>query len=88
MSSFYDDYRQDHEHDPAAEARAALADRFGDELLEGRTPRQDELAGRIYRELKAGAHVDDIKHLIGQLSRTASEDARNRGAERGGDSRR
>ena len=35
MSS-YNDYRsQEHEPDRATEERAALADRFGDELLEG-----------------------------------------------------
>lgn len=84
MSFYYDQLPQQGEHDPAAEERAALADRLGDELMEGRTPQQQEIAGSIYQELKAGAHVDDIKHLIGKLSRTATEDARNRGAVRHG----
>jgi hypothetical protein len=84
MSSYYDHRPERDEHDPAAEERAARADRLGDELLAGRTPQQKEIADSIYQELKAGAHVDDIKHLIGRLSRTATEDARNRGAGRDG----
>jgi hypothetical protein len=88
MFSHYDYPPQDHGHDPATEERAALADRFGGELLEGRTRQQQEITGRIYEELKAGAHVDDIKHLIGQLSRTATEDARNRDARWSGGGRR
>lgn len=88
MSSHYDYRPQDPERDLAAEERAALADRLGDELLAGRTQEQDEIAGRIYEELKAGAQVDDIKHLIGQLSRTATEDAHHRGVGRDGVVRR
>ncbi|AJT68793.1 hypothetical protein T261_7191 [Streptomyces lydicus] len=68
--------------DPAAEERAEAADRLGEELLAGRTARQDELAHQIYEQLKAGSEVDDIKHLIGKLSRAATEDAQDRGAVR------
>ncbi|MEV6058122.1 hypothetical protein [Streptomyces sp. NPDC052107] len=87
MSSYYD-RPHDRERDPAAEQRAVPADRLGDALLAGRSPQQEEIADRIYQELKAGAHVDDIKQLIGQLSRTATEDARSRGVGRGGGVRR
>ncbi|MGW1914525.1 hypothetical protein ACWCQS_28290 [Streptomyces sp. NPDC002076] len=88
MSSNYDYRPQDPERGLAAEERAALAGRLGDELLAGRSSQQAEIADRIYRELKAGADVDDVKDLIAQLSRTATEDARRRGVGRDGGVRR
>lgn len=45
------------------------------ELLTSRTARQKESASRIYEELKAGGHVEDIEHLIARLRQTAIEDA-------------
>ena len=43
-----------------------------------------EIADSIYRELKAGAHVEDIQHLITKLRRTTIEDARDRSTDRRG----
>ncbi|MQY32537.1 hypothetical protein SRB17_04880 [Streptomyces sp. RB17] len=88
MSSYYDYRPQGPERAPAAGEQAEPADRLSDVLLTGRSPQQEEIADRIYQELKAGAQVDDIKHLIGQLSRTATEDARRRAVGRGGGGRR
>lgn len=56
--------------------------RFGEELLRGRTPRQEELARRIFERFKDGADVNDVKELIEQLCRTAAEDARYRDSTR------
>ncbi|MFF4802699.1 hypothetical protein ACFY1U_30525 [Streptomyces sp. NPDC001351] len=70
--------------DPAAQRRAAQLAELGEELVAGQTWPQKEIAGRIYEELKAGAHVDDIKPLISQLRRTTIEDARDRGTDRRG----
>ncbi|RXS85659.1 hypothetical protein EST92_07615 [Streptomyces sp. TM32] len=73
--------------DPAAEERIAATDRLGDELLERKTARQDEVTREIYDQLRAGSQVDDIKHLIARLSRAGTEDAANRpdaGRARGG----
>ncbi|MFD7105315.1 hypothetical protein ACWIG3_12290 [Streptomyces celluloflavus] len=64
--------------DPAAEERAEAADRLGEELEGNKTARQEELTHEIYEQLKAGSEVDDIKHLIAQLSRAGTEDAANR----------
>lgn len=64
--------------DPATEARIAATDRLGDELLEGKTARQDEVTREIFEQLRAGSQVDDIKHLIARLSRAGTEDAANR----------
>ncbi|MFF4506480.1 hypothetical protein [Streptomyces sp. NPDC001401] len=72
------------EDDPAAQRRAAQLDELGEELVAGQTWRQKEIADRIYQELKAGAHVDDIKPLISQLRRTTIEDARDRSTDRRG----
>ncbi|GAA3843352.1 hypothetical protein GCM10022403_089150 [Streptomyces coacervatus] len=81
----YDAYGHgDREDDPAAQRRAAQLAELGEELVAGQTWRQKEIAGRIYQELKSGAHVDDIKPLISQLRRTTIEDARDRGTDRRG----
>ncbi|MEW1653765.1 MULTISPECIES: hypothetical protein [unclassified Streptomyces] len=64
--------------DPADEARIAATDQIGAELLENKTARQDAVTHEIYEQLRAGSEVDDIKHLIGKLSRVASEDAADR----------
>lgn len=56
----------------------AASERVAEEMLATQSPRQQELADRIFRELADGAEVDDIKDLIGELSRTATEDARHR----------
>jgi hypothetical protein len=56
---------------------AASAD-YGAELLAGQTPQQQEIAGRIYERLKAGAELDDVKDLIAELSRTATADQQRR----------
>lgn len=63
---------EDEEPDPEAQRRAALSDQFGDELMAGRNEQQQAAARRIYEQLKAGAEVDDVKHLIADLSRAAS----------------
>lgn len=44
-------------------------------LATGASPRQEEIARHIYARLKAGADVDDVKSLIGDLSRAATEQA-------------
>ncbi|MEU9113287.1 hypothetical protein AB0D04_16270 [Streptomyces sp. NPDC048483] len=64
--------------DPADEERLAATDRLGDDLLESKTERQDEVTREIYEQLRAGSEVDDIKHLIAKLSRAGTEDAANR----------
>jgi hypothetical protein len=56
-------------------------DRFDavlDELLANQTPRQKEIAERIWDRFVAGDDVDDVRDLIADFSRTATEDARNR----------
>lgn len=66
-------------HGPGdADDVAAAGERVADEMLANQTPRQRELAERIFGELAGGAEVDDIKDLIGELSRTATQDARHR----------
>lgn len=82
MSSYYNHGFDDRAEDPEAEEKTEELSRLGDELLAGRTDRQKEIAGKIYEQLKAGSDVDDIKHLIADLSRTASQDARIRDADR------
>jgi hypothetical protein len=49
-----------------------------DEMLANQTPRQKELAGLIWDRFVAGDDVDDVKDLIADLSRTATEDAEER----------
>lgn len=49
-----------------------------DEMLANQTPRQQELAARIWDRFVAGDDVDDVKDLIAELSRTATEDAERR----------
>lgn len=56
----------------------AESDRLGDQLLAGQTDAQREIAGVIYRRLKAGDSVDDVKSLIGDLAYTATVDQRRR----------
>lgn len=51
---------------------------IGDELAQGESPRQQQIAGEIYDQLKAGASVDDVKHLIGRLSQAATDTAAER----------
>ena len=72
----------DRADDPTAERRAARVAERAEELLASQTSRQKEIAGRIYQELKAGAHVEDIEHLVAQLRRATIEDARDRSTER------
>lgn len=45
-------------------------------LAAAQSPRQQELARRIYAQLKAGAEADDIQDLISDLRRTAIEQVR------------
>jgi hypothetical protein len=61
---------------------AAASRRLGEQLLAGQTPQQREIAEKIYDRLKAGADVDDIKDLIGDLAYTATADERRREQER------
>lgn len=56
-------------------------ERIGQELLAGRSPRQAQLADAVYQRLKDGAAVDDVKHMITDLSRVAREDFRRRARE-------
>jgi hypothetical protein len=60
------------------EETVAASERLGDQLLAGQTDAQREIAGEIYRRLKAGDSVDDIKILIGDLAYTATVDQRRR----------
>jgi hypothetical protein len=53
-------------------------DAIADEMLANQTPRQRELAERIWDRFAAGDDVDDVRDLIAELSRAATEDARNR----------
>ncbi|WP_042401398.1 hypothetical protein [Streptacidiphilus carbonis] len=43
------------------------------------SPEQRAIAARIYAELKAGADVDQVRHLIGQLEQTVKSRARSVG---------
>lgn len=61
--------------------RGAAMERIGQELLAGRSPRQAQLADAVYQRLKDGAAVDDVKHMITDLSRVAREDFRRRARE-------
>lgn len=82
MTPDFDDYRPAVPRDPATERRDAVLARFGQEVLAQRGPRQRQLADAIYQRLRDGAEVDDVKHLIADLSRTAAEDHRSRKAGR------
>jgi len=88
MSSYnthgHEDRQDQDRNDPAAQRRAAQLAELGEELVAGQTWRQKEIAGRIYQELRAGAHVEDIEHLITKLRRTTIEDARDRSTDRRG----
>lgn len=53
-------------------------DAVADEMLANQTPRQRELAERIWDRFAAGDDVDDVRDLIAELSRTATEDAERR----------
>jgi hypothetical protein len=61
---------------------AAASRSLGEQLLAGQTPQQREIAEQIYHRLRAGAEVDDIKDLIGDLAYTATVDQRRREQER------
>lgn len=61
--------------------RDAVMDRIGQELMAGRSPRQAQLADAVYQRLAGGAAVDDVKDLITDLSRVATEDFRRRARE-------
>jgi hypothetical protein len=71
---------EDPPESPEAEARAAAVNDVGDQLLANLSPPQRENAGDIYHRLRAGADPDGLKPLIARLSRTATDDARRRGA--------
>ncbi|MEZ0065752.1 hypothetical protein ABIA32_001752 [Streptacidiphilus sp. MAP12-20] len=62
--------------DPAQAEREAVSERFGAGIEARRSPRQRELANTIYQRLAAGAEVEDIAHLISDVSRTAGQDNR------------
>jgi hypothetical protein len=64
--------------DPKAAQVASLSRQLGDQFVAGQTPRQEAIARRIFDRMKAGANADDVKDLIAELSRTATEDQRNR----------
>lgn len=73
---------EDHGSPPGRSAEVDPAERLdavADELLANQTPRQRELAQQIWDRLSAGDEVDDIRDLIADLSRTATEDAKRRG---------
>ncbi|GDY33092.1 hypothetical protein [Gandjariella thermophila] len=64
--------------DPRAARVANLSRQLGDQLLAGQTPQQQAIARRIFDDMRAGAEVDQVKDLIAELSRTATEDQRRR----------
>jgi hypothetical protein len=66
------------------EERQDAAGRLGEELLSGQSERQKEIAEQIYEQLRAGRPIDELKPLIADLSRTATQDA----DRRAGDQRR
>jgi hypothetical protein len=59
-----------------------VAERFGSEIESRRSPRQRRLANAIYQQLEGGAEVEDIAHLIADMSRTAGTDNRIQGRPR------
>ncbi|SEM00132.1 hypothetical protein [Streptacidiphilus jiangxiensis] len=69
------------EQTEAEQRRDAVLERVGQELLAGRSPRQAQLADGIYRRLKDGARVEDVRNLIDDLSRVATDDFRRRARE-------
>lgn len=66
--------------DPEEAQLAARTSRLGDVMLDRRSSQQIELADQLYQQLKAGADVKELKHLIGQWSHTSAADLRRRGA--------
>ncbi|OKH99797.1 hypothetical protein A6A06_22250 [Streptomyces sp. CB02923] len=71
-------YAPDPAPDPAFDEQLDATDRLGDELLDNKTTRQEEVTAEIYEQLHAGSQVDDIKHLIARLSRVAKSDEADR----------
>lgn len=51
-------------------------DRIASTMAARETPRQQELARRIYDRLKAGAEVDDVQDLITEMGQTMAEESR------------
>lgn len=51
-----------------------LSERFLGGMALAQTPRQQEAAAEIYRELSAGKDVDDIKPLIERMLRVVVEE--------------
>ncbi|MER5642266.1 hypothetical protein ABT095_35655 [Kitasatospora sp. NPDC002227] len=78
----YEGFTSDERPDPEAEERAAKADQAAEEFLGNQSDRQKDIAGRIYEQLMAGSDIDDLKPMIADLSRTATEDARRRKEQR------
>ncbi len=70
--------------DPAVTHRDAVFARFGEEMLSARSQRQRELSDLIYRRLHDGAEMDQIEHLVTEMTRTAAEDHRRRYSGRAG----
>jgi len=50
------------------------SERFLAGMALAQTPRQQEIAGTIYRSLAAGAEVDDVKDLIERMVRTVAKE--------------
>ncbi len=57
---------------------AGRQQRAVEQLATGRSPRQQEIARRIYARLRAGEQVDDLRGLIAELSREATGEAARR----------
>ncbi len=57
---------------------AARQQRAVEQFATGRSPRQEEIARRIYTRLRAGDQVDDLRGLIAELSREATGEAARR----------
>lgn len=60
---------------PRDQAAAPRPSDIAAELAAGASSRQREIARNIYARLKAGADVEDVRPLIGDLSRAATEQA-------------
>ncbi|MEY9878117.1 hypothetical protein ABH931_007642 [Streptacidiphilus sp. MAP12-33] len=71
--------RRPSEASVSEERLKAASERLSRELLDGRSPRQRELASAIFKRLSEGAEVEDVQHLIQDLSHTAVDDYRRRG---------
>lgn len=59
---------------PADDEVPELSDRFLGGMALAQTPRQQEAAGEIYRELSSGKDVEDIKPLIERMLRVVVEE--------------